>query len=66
MITNPDVLLLDEPLAAIDVASRARIRSNLAARLRDFPGTTILVSHDPADIEAMASRSVTIEHGRIA
>jgi molybdate transport system ATP-binding protein len=65
LVTKPDVLLLDEPLSAIDVESRARIRANLAARLRDFPGATILVSHDPADIAATASRTVTLEHGAI-
>ena len=65
LVTNPDVLLLDEPLAAIDAASRARIRANLAARLHDFPGATIVVSHDPDDIEAMATRSITVRHGTI-
>ena len=65
LITNPDVLLLDEPLSAIDVPSRERIRTNLAARLRDFPGVAILVSHDRADIDEMATRSLTVEHGTV-
>ena len=65
LVTNPDVLLLDEPLSAIDVPSRERIRTNLAARLRDFPGVAILVSHDRADIDEMATRSLTVEHGTV-
>ena len=65
LITNPDVLLLDEPLSAIDVPSRERIRANLAARLRDFPGVAILVSHDRADIDEMATRALTVEHGTV-
>jgi molybdate transport system ATP-binding protein len=46
LATEPDVLLLDEPLAAIDPDSRHRIRVDLARYLDDFNGVSVFVSHD--------------------
>lgn len=57
---EPKVLLLDEPLSAIDAASKAQLRLVLADVLRDFPGVVLLVSHDPADVESLATRTVTL------
>jgi molybdate transport system ATP-binding protein len=65
LATVPDVLLLDEPLAAIDSDTRQRIREDLARYLDGFQGTTILVSHDQADIQAIASRTVMLDKGII-
>ena len=58
--TNPSVLLLDEPLSAIDAASKEPLRAVLAAVLQEFKGITLLVSHDSADVSTLASRSISL------
>jgi molybdate transport system ATP-binding protein len=57
---NPEVLLLDEPLSAIDADSREQLRLVLGNVLKGFPGVALLVSHDPADVESLASRSIRL------
>jgi molybdate transport system ATP-binding protein len=66
LITQPAVLLLDEPFAALDETSRPTMRSDLVRYLADFRGVAILVSHDAVDIEALATTSLPIADGRIA
>lgn len=66
LATDPRVLLLDEPLAALDPAARPEIRAGLAARLRDFPGMTLLVTHDPLDALTLAHQLVFLRDGTIA
>lgn len=58
LVVEPRVLLLDEPLSAVDVASRAALRELLPEVLATFAGATILVTHDLGDVEAMATRSL--------
>ena len=58
--TNPSVLLLDEPLSAIDAASKEPLREVLGAVLQEFKGIALLVSHDSADVSTLASRSLTL------
>lgn len=58
--SEPSVLLLDEPLSAIDAASKEPLRAVLASVLTDFSGVTLLVSHDPADVATLATRTVTL------
>ena len=58
--TNPSVLLLDEPLSAIDTASKEPLREVLAAVLQEVKGIALLVSHDPADVSTLASRSIVL------
>ena len=58
LVLEPRVLLLDEPLSAVDSASRSGLRELLPELLSGFAGSTILVSHDPADVEALASASL--------
>jgi molybdate transport system ATP-binding protein len=62
---RPRVLLLDEPLAAIDAAARPELRASLVERIADFDGTTLVVSHDPSDVAAMADRVIVLESGRV-
>lgn len=61
LVVEPRVLLLDEPLSAVDVASRAALRELLPEVLATFAGATILVTHDPDDLEAMATRSLSLD-----
>jgi ABC-type sulfate/molybdate transport systems ATPase subunit len=65
LATEPTLLLLDEPLAALDVRTRSEIRRDLRHHLADFPGVTVLVTHDPVDAFALADRIVVLEGGRI-
>ena len=60
LVVEPRVLLLDEPLSAVDVASRAALRELLPELLSTFAGATILVTHDLGDVEALATRSLSL------
>ena len=62
---DPTALLLDEPTAALDVVTRLDVRAELRAHLRDFPGPTLLVTHDPLDALVLADRIVVLENGSV-
>ncbi len=62
---DPDVLLLDEPLSALDVGSRSRVRQSLADHLDLFAGPRLLITHDPTDAFLLADRIIVLEHGRV-
>jgi molybdate transport system ATP-binding protein len=66
LATQPRLLLLDEPLAALDVATRGDVRRDLRRHLTTFDGVRLLVTHDPVDAYALADRVVILEAGRIA
>ncbi len=65
LASDPEMLVLDEPMSALDVASRAGVRRDLAAILGDFPGPRLLISHDPTDVFLLADRIAVVEDGRI-
>src|SRR3954453_2889558 len=65
LATEPQLLLLDEPLAALDARTRLTVRAELRRHLAVFPGSTVLVSHDPVDAMALADRVVVVEDGRV-
>jgi molybdate transport system ATP-binding protein len=65
LATEPALLLLDEPLAALDPDTRARTRSDLAARLTAYDGVTVIVTHDPLDALTLADHLVFVEDGRV-
>jgi molybdate transport system ATP-binding protein len=65
LAVRPRLLLLDEPLSALDVDTRREIRAGLRRHLAAFEGAALLVTHDPLDAMALADRLVVIEHGRI-
>jgi len=65
LAAEPDVLLLDEPMAALDVELRAEVRTDLARHIKGFSGATLLVTHSLADVEAVADTVAVIEEGRI-
>jgi molybdate transport system ATP-binding protein len=60
LVLEPRVLLLDEPLSAVDSASRAALRELLPEVLGSFAGATILVTHDLGDVEAMATTNLSL------
>ncbi|GHH27665.1 ABC transporter ATP-binding protein [Lentzea cavernae] len=64
LATGPSLLLLDEPLAALDASTRLQVRSELGRHLADFGGHTLLVTHDPLDAMVLADRLVILEGGR--
>lgn len=62
---DPEVLLLDEPLAALDAGARDEVRRDLARHLHDFRGAVVLVSHDPVDAAVLADDIAIIDEGRL-
>ena len=66
LATDPRVLLLDEPFAALDVTVAAGLRDVLAAHLDALTGVTLLVTHDALDVRALADRVVVLEDGAVA
>ena len=65
LAVDPAVLLLDEPLAALDARTRLDTRAELQRHLTEHPGATLLVTHDPIDALVLADRLVIVEHGRV-
>lgn len=65
LATEPDLLLLDEPLAALDARTRLLIRSELRRHLVEFAGAVLVVTHDPVDAAVLADRLVVLEEGRV-
>ncbi|TMF30513.1 MAG: ATP-binding cassette domain-containing protein [Chloroflexi bacterium] len=62
---NPALLLLDEPMAALDASTRIEFRRDLRRHLESFRGVRLLVTHDPVEAMAMADRLVVVEQGRV-
>ncbi|GAB1646458.1 ABC transporter ATP-binding protein [Krasilnikovia sp. MM14-A1259] len=62
---DPTLLLLDEPLAALDARTRLDTRAELHRHLAEHAGATLLVTHDPLDALVLADRLVIIEEGRV-
>ncbi len=62
---EPRVLMLDEPMAALDVSARGAVRRDLREWIASVDGYRMLVTHDPVDAHALADRVVVLERGRI-
>jgi len=63
--SDPQVLLLDEPLSALDTVTKGQVAAELARRLADLRLPSILVSHDFQDVVGLATRVAVLEGGRI-
>ncbi|MET0494536.1 MAG: ABC transporter ATP-binding protein [Actinoplanes sp.] len=65
LATEPHLLLLDEPLAALDARTRLDTRAHLRGHLAGHAGPAVLVTHDPLDAMMLADRLIIIEDGRV-
>jgi molybdate transport system ATP-binding protein len=66
LIREPQLLLLDEPLSALDPLLRERVRRELLDVQSRFGVPMVLITHDPADVEVLADHLVVLDHGRVA
>jgi molybdate transport system ATP-binding protein len=65
LVIEPDLLLLDEPLAALDVTTRADLRRSLGTHLEEFEGPRLLITHDPMEAFLLADEVYVMENGTI-
>jgi ABC-type Fe3+/spermidine/putrescine transport system ATPase subunit len=65
LATQPSIMLLDEPLSALDAKLRQELRIELKELLRSINATTIIVTHDQEEAMGMAERIVVLQHGRV-
>jgi iron(III) transport system ATP-binding protein len=65
LATSPSLLLLDEPLSALDAKVRERLRGEIRALQRRLKVTTIMVTHDQEEALSMSDRVVVMRHGAI-
>ncbi len=65
LMKRPKILLLDEPLSALDPQMRNKLQNELLTLHKKFGTTTIMVSHDPSEIYKLASRVIELENGKI-
>jgi molybdate transport system ATP-binding protein len=66
LIIEPDILLLDEPLSALDVRKQAAMRKDLRERIHSCGAPSIIVTHDLRDVASIGDRACLLERGRIA
>ncbi|WP_314292086.1 ATP-binding cassette domain-containing protein, partial [Arachnia propionica] len=65
LATRPRAMLIDEPFAAVDVEYTPRLRVAVKAALAEVGCPCIIVTHDPADVAALADDVAVLENGRI-
>lgn len=63
LVIEPDLLLLDEPLSALDVTTRVQVRRTLAEHLENFAGPRLVITHDPTEAFLLADEIHIIEEG---
>jgi molybdate transport system ATP-binding protein len=65
LMNRPKILLMDEPLSALDSEMRTKLQNEILTLHKEFNTTTIMVSHDPSEIYRLANRVVTLNFGEI-
>lgn len=65
LIRNPNLLLLDEPLSALDPGMRTKLQQDLSVIADNFEGTIILVSHDATEILHLTQRAFMLDKGKV-
>jgi molybdate transport system ATP-binding protein len=66
LVVEPALLLLDEPLAALDLQTRQTVRGELRSLLAGFPGVTVFVTHSPIEALLFGDRIAVLEEGRVS
>lgn len=65
LMNRPKILLMDEPLSALDPNMRTKLQNEILSLHKEFNTTTIMVSHDPSEIYRLASRVLVLNQGKI-
>ena len=65
LMKRPKILLMDEPLSALDTHMRVKLQDEILALHKEFGTTTIMVSHDPSEMYKLASRVLVLKDGKI-
>jgi molybdate transport system ATP-binding protein len=65
LMSRPKLLLMDEPLSALDPAMRTKLQQEILTLHKQFGTTTVMVSHDPSEIYRLANRVIVLDHGKI-
>lgn len=65
LMNRPKLLLMDEPLSALDPAMRAKLQQEILTLHNTFGTTTIMVSHEPSEMYRLGNRVIVLEHGQI-
>ena len=65
LMNKPKLLLMDEPLSALDPYMRTKLQNEIKTLHREFQTTTIMVSHDPSEMYRLASRVLVLDYGKI-
>lgn len=65
LMNRPKLLLMDEPLSALDPSMRTKLQQEILTLHKEFKTTTIMVSHDPSEIYRLASRVIVLDQGKI-
>jgi molybdate transport system ATP-binding protein len=65
LMNKPKLLLMDEPLSALDPEMRTKLQNEILTLHKEFNTTTIMVSHDPSEIYRLASRVIVLNYGKV-
>ncbi len=64
-MNSPKLLLMDEPLSALDPSMRTKLQNEILTLHKEFNTTTIMVSHDPSEIYRLSNRVIVLEQGKV-
>lgn len=65
LMNRPKILLMDEPLSALDPAMRTKLQNEILTFHKEFGTTTIMVSHDPSEMYRLSNRVIVLNNGKI-
>jgi molybdate transport system ATP-binding protein len=65
LLSGPELLLLDEPLASVDEALRRRVLDDIERIVKEWHIPTLYVTHDNRDVRRLAERSIVLDNGRV-
>lgn len=65
MMNRPKLLLLDEPLSALDPTMRTKLQNEILTLHKEFGTTTIMVSHDPSEMYRLSNRVIVLNNGQV-